>query len=123
MVVNPAHLKESDLVLEARVRRVRRGCHQREVVVKVASSEVLRRLRNNLRTFHGLSVPERSAILAITVRNPYFPIIHFRNTYNGDFDTLSVARIRRVLVISRNIEVLRRRTRSMNVPLPGLDLV
>ena len=120
---NPAHLKEGDLMLEARIRRVRRRSHQREVVVKVTSSEVLRRLGNNLRTLHGLSVPERSAILLIMVRDPYFPTIHFRNAYNSDFNTLSVARICRILVIWRNIKVFRRRTRSMNVPLPGLDLV
>lgn len=60
---NKKHLSQSNLVLEAGIRGVSRGGRQREVVVEVTSAQVRTSLRDNLRTFHGLTIPESSSVL------------------------------------------------------------
>jgi len=96
--------EESDLVLKSGVRRVRRACHEREVVVKVTSADVCRRLRENFGTLHRLAIPERCSI-------------------NRNFNSQRVAGISRVLEVGGDGKVFRRRARTVDVPLPWLNFV
>ena len=52
-------------MLEARIRRVRLRRLQREMVEQMTTPYVRRCLGNDLRPFHGLSVPEGRAILSV----------------------------------------------------------
>ena len=64
-------LEECDLVLIASIWRVRCGCHQREVVVQEAFTEILRSLRDDLRALHCLAIPEGCSILANVVKDSF----------------------------------------------------
>ena len=70
----------------------------------LAGAEVRGRLGDDLRALHRLAVPEGGPI-------------------DRGLDALRLACVRRVLVASADVEVLRRRTRTVNVPLPRLNLV
>ena len=89
-------------MLEPWIRRVRRGSHQREVVEKVARSEILGGLGDDLGTFHGLPVPERSSVLksiVAAIKTYVMGIITGNWIYDCDLDTLGITRIGRIFEV------------------------
>lgn len=113
-------------MLESWVRCVGRGGGERKVVVPSDTSEysqVLRELNSvqmtcpdidrglgeDLRSLHGLAVPKGCAILTPIpqiVSHTSVMRIPSAATHEGDFDTLSIGSIRRVLVARANSEIL-----------------
>jgi hypothetical protein len=83
-------------MLEVRVRCICVFCLQREMVEQMTASEICLGLGDDLGSFHGLSIPERRAVLtAISFHSPSASVM----TYDRDPDALLITRIGRVLVI------------------------
>jgi hypothetical protein len=58
------YLEKGDLVLKSWIGRVRFCCAQREMIEQMATSQIHFGLRDDLGSFHGLSIPERRVVLA-----------------------------------------------------------
>jgi hypothetical protein len=65
MMVRIQYLKESELVLESWIWRVFLCCPQREMIKQMATAQICFSLRDDLRSLHGLPIPERRAVLAV----------------------------------------------------------
>lgn len=92
------YLKKRDLMLEARVRRVCLCRLQRKMVEQMATTQIGSCLRNDLGSFHGLSIPEGRSILAvISLCLAELCLV----TYDCDANPLLITGIRRVLKIWR----------------------
>jgi hypothetical protein len=91
------------------------------VVVEVTSAQVCTSLRDNLRTFHGLTIPESSSVLRNKLSSNVVDAIN--GTDDGRSKTLSIGGIGRVLEAGRQTEVFTCGTTTVDVPLPRCDLV
>lgn len=107
-------------MLEARIWCIRVLCLQREMVEQMPAPKIRLCLRNDLGSFHSLSIPERRAILT-AISFSSFRLD--KMTYDCDPDALFITGIGRVLVIRRETQILVRGCCPVNIPLPSADLV